>query len=49
MSGESTMAELLTPLPTLISIPQARLPSCFAWERLSLHWPAPEDRELPDQ
>ncbi|MEJ2693809.1 MAG: tyrosine-type recombinase/integrase [Candidatus Thiodiazotropha sp.] len=49
MSGESALGELLAPLPTLIAIPQARLPRCPAWERLSPHWPAPEDRELPEQ
>jgi hypothetical protein len=26
MSGESALGELLAPLPTLIAIPQARLP-----------------------
>jgi hypothetical protein len=43
------MAELLTPLPTLIGLPQTRLPSCPAWDRLSPHWPVPEDRDTPGQ
>jgi site-specific recombinase XerD len=49
MSGESAMGELLTPLPTLIALPQTQLPRCTAWDRLSPHWPAPEDRDTPGQ
>lgn len=43
------MPELLTPLSTLIEIPQAQLPQHPAWERLSAHWPVPQEREQPAQ
>jgi site-specific recombinase XerD len=49
MSSESAMGELLTPLSTLIALPQTQLPRCTAWDRLSPHWPAPEDKDTPGQ
>ncbi|MET0119491.1 MAG: hypothetical protein ABW124_00480, partial [Candidatus Thiodiazotropha sp. 6PLUC9] len=43
------MNELLASVATLIELPRDQLPTCPAWERLSPHWPAPEDREIPGQ
>jgi integrase len=43
------MPELLAPIYQLVDIPLAQLPTATAWQRLSPHWPAPEDRELPGQ
>ncbi|MET0026457.1 MAG: tyrosine-type recombinase/integrase [Candidatus Thiodiazotropha sp.] len=43
------MNELLAPVSALIELPQDRMPDCPAWERLSPHWPAPSDREIPGQ
>ncbi len=40
---------LLAPIHQLIETPLAQLPTASAWERLSPHWPAPEDRALPGQ
>ncbi|MEW7972772.1 MAG: tyrosine-type recombinase/integrase [Candidatus Thiodiazotropha endolucinida] len=40
---------LLTPIHQLIEIPLSRLPIASAWERLSPHWPVPEDQALPGQ
>ncbi|MEW8492465.1 MAG: tyrosine-type recombinase/integrase [Candidatus Thiodiazotropha taylori] len=45
-----TMATtLLTPIHQVINQPLAQLPSTSAWDRLSIHWPSPEDRDLPGQ
>ncbi len=43
------MSELLTPIHQLVDIPLAQLPTAAAWDRLSPHWPAPADQELPGQ
>ncbi|MCG7904714.1 MAG: tyrosine-type recombinase/integrase [Candidatus Thiodiazotropha weberae] len=43
------MPEILTPLSTVIELPPAQLPDCAAWDRLSAHWPVPEDRDFPEQ
>ncbi|MEW8139491.1 MAG: hypothetical protein AB2761_20705 [Candidatus Thiodiazotropha endolucinida] len=40
---------LLTPIHQVIDLPLAQLPATSAWDRLSAHWPAPEDRALPGQ
>ncbi|ODB85613.1 hypothetical protein A3194_12315 [Candidatus Thiodiazotropha endoloripes] len=40
---------LLTPIHQVIGIPLTQLPTTSAWERLSPHWPTPEDHGLPGQ
>ncbi|MET0076399.1 MAG: tyrosine-type recombinase/integrase [Candidatus Thiodiazotropha lotti] len=43
------MTTILVPLHKVLDIPLAQLPNAPAWERLSPHWPVPEDRNLPGQ
>ncbi|MEW8438202.1 MAG: tyrosine-type recombinase/integrase [Candidatus Thiodiazotropha taylori] len=40
---------LLDPIHQLIEVPLSQLPSVSAWERLSPHWPAPDDHAIPKQ
>lgn len=40
---------LLPPIHQLVDLPLAQMPTASAWERLSPHWPVPEDRDLPSQ
>jgi len=49
LGSETVMSELLTPIHQLVDIPLAQLPTAAAWDRLSPHWPAPVDQELPGQ
>lgn len=40
---------VLAPIHQVLDLPLAQLPTAPAWERLSPHWPAPEDQLLPGQ
>ncbi len=44
-----TEPQLLAPIHQLLDLSREKLPGLPAWERLSPHWPAPEDRDLPGQ